>query len=51
MPAVTLDTLGKAITLRGAIDGEGNPATIIDGLDSMRVLRCRSASWNTSIWI
>ena len=39
-PAETIDPDGKSITLRGAIDGEGFPATIIDGQGSIRVLLC-----------
>ena len=38
---VSLDTLGKAITLRGAIDRDGTPITIIDGAGVIRVLECR----------
>ena len=36
-----IDTLGKAITLRGAIDRDGTPITIIDGAGVIRVLECR----------
>ena len=40
-PTATIDTLGKAITLRGAVDRRsGLPTTIIDGQGKMRVLRC-----------
>lgn len=39
-PTATIDTLGKAITLRGAVDRQGLPTTIIDGRGKMRVLRC-----------
>ena len=41
-PAATIDTLGKAVTLRGEV-GKGNddvPTTVIDGQDSIRVLIC-----------
>ena len=30
-PGSTLDTLGKAITLQGAVDASGDPLTIVDG--------------------
>ena len=43
-PAATIDTLGKAVTLRG-VPGKGKdgaPTTVIDGQDSIRVLRCSS---------
>ncbi|MCH2182531.1 MAG: hypothetical protein MK108_11045 [Mariniblastus sp.] len=39
-PTATIDTLGKAITLSGAVDRKGLPATIIDGQGKMRVLQC-----------
>ena len=39
-PAMTLDLLGKQIILRGAVDGQGYPATIIDGLGTIRVFQC-----------
>ena len=35
---------GKAITLRGAVDAEGRPASIISGNDSHRVLDLRDAT-------
>ena len=42
-PAVTIDTYGKAVTLRGTTDSKsGAPTSIIDGQDSIRVLICES---------
>ena len=39
-----IDTLGKAITLRGVedVDGDGVPETILDGGDSHRVIICQT---------
>jgi len=37
-----INTLGKAITLRGALDKDGAPASILDGAGSHRVLLCTS---------
>ena len=42
MPAQTLDTQGKAITIRGAGADSESPNTIIDGQDSIRVLICEN---------
>ena len=41
-PPMTLDPLGKPMLLRGAIDLNGNPTTIIDGQDAGRVFQCTS---------
>jgi parallel beta-helix repeat protein len=43
-PAATIDTLGKAVTLRGVAGKgkDGAPTSIIDGQDSIRVLICDS---------
>ena len=38
----TLDPLSKAITIRGQVDSEGNPTTIIDGQGVMRTIHCGS---------
>ena len=43
-PAASIDTLGRAVTLRG-VPGKGKddaPTTVIDGQDSIRVLQCVS---------
>lgn len=39
-PSTTIDTLGKAITLRGELNKDGAPTTIIDGQNSIGVLQC-----------
>ena len=39
---VQIDTLGKAIVLRGATTPDGLPASILDGSNSHRVVICRS---------
>lgn len=39
-PDATIDTLGKAITLRGVKDKSGKPVSVIDGQESIRVLQC-----------
>ena len=41
-PAATIDTNGKAVTLRGVVGKAGSPTTVIDGQDSIRVLICES---------
>ncbi len=43
-PGATINTIGKAVTLRG-VPGKGKndaPTTLIDGQDSIRVLQCTS---------
>lgn len=42
LPALSLDTLGKALAINGAIDNQGAPATVIDGQGMISVLRCAS---------
>ena len=37
-----IDTLGKAITLRGVLDRAGDPASVLDGGGTHRVLICQS---------
>ncbi len=39
-PTATLNTNGKAITIRGATNPNGTPATVLDGMNSRRVLHC-----------
>ena len=41
-PTATIDTLGKAVTLSGAVDRQGLPATIIDGRGNTGVVQCVS---------
>ncbi|MDB4775614.1 hypothetical protein OAG62_00670, partial [bacterium] len=49
-PSVTLNTLGKAITLRGAIDESGSPMTVIDGDGARRVLLCDYGEGGTTVF-
>jgi hypothetical protein len=37
-----INTDGKAITLRGATDKSGDPASILDGADSHKVIECQN---------
>ena len=37
-----INTDGKAITLRGATDKSGNPASILDGADSHHLIECQN---------
>ena len=39
-PVKTIAISGVAITVRGAVDRDGNPTTIIDGQGAIRVLEC-----------
>lgn len=39
---INVDTMGKAITLRGATDADGNPTSILDGGGTHRLLICSS---------
>ena len=39
-PSSTINTQGKAITIRGAVDGNGAPTTILDGQGNKQVIRC-----------
>jgi parallel beta-helix repeat protein/predicted outer membrane repeat protein len=49
-PAVTLDSLGKSIELRGAVDSQGGPGTIIDGQGTKRVIKCVSGEGDGSLF-
>ena len=42
-PSATLVTRGKKITLVGAVDSNGNPKTVIDGSNLIRVVECWSS--------
>lgn len=52
----TIDTLGKAITLRGALDKAGSPASILDGgnppggTSGIRVLVCQSGETDATVF-
>ena len=45
----SLNTGGKAITIIGAINGDGTPATIIDGNNSHRILKCNSGETDATV--
>lgn len=50
-PASTIDTLGKAITVRGAINSlDGTPITTIDGQGMMRVAECTTGEGQDTIF-
>ncbi|MCH2141136.1 MAG: hypothetical protein MK100_08910, partial [Phycisphaerales bacterium] len=49
-PPMTLDSGSKAFTLRGAVDIDGNPTTILDGQDSIRLLQCTSGEGLSTIF-
>ena len=44
-----LNTNGKAITLLGATDTNGNPTTVVDAQQQWRVLNCNSGEDNNTI--
>lgn len=44
-----IDTLGKAITLRGVVDKNGLATSILDGADSHRVLICQTGESKSTI--
>ena len=43
-----IDTLGKAITLRGVLDKAGEPSSVLDGAETHRVLICQSGETNAT---
>ena len=45
-----IDTLGKAITLRGVLDKAGQPASVLDGAGAHRVLICQSGETNATVF-
>ena len=45
-----IDTLGKAITLRGVLDKAGEPASVLDGAGAHRVLICESGEGTGTIF-
>ena len=45
-----IDTLNKAITIRGAEDSNGNPLSIIDGANTHRVLQCVGGEGNATVF-
>lgn len=44
----TIDLLGKELTVRGATDNDGNPATVVDGQGLVRVFSCLSGEGNAT---
>ena len=45
-----IDTLGKAIRLRGVLDKAGEPASVLDGAGAHRVLICQSGETSTTVF-
>ncbi|MDG2132264.1 MAG: right-handed parallel beta-helix repeat-containing protein [Phycisphaerales bacterium] len=45
-----IDTLGKAITLRGVLDKAGEPASVLDGAGAHRVLICRNGETEATVF-
>ncbi|MDB4780372.1 right-handed parallel beta-helix repeat-containing protein [bacterium] len=45
-----IDTLGKAITLRGVLDKAGEPASVLDGAGTHRVLICQGGETNATLF-
>jgi hypothetical protein len=45
-----IDTLGKAITLRGVLDKTGGPLSVLDGAGSHRVLICESGETTATVF-
>ena len=46
----TIETDGKAITVRGELDDQGNPATRLDGQGTRRVLRCQDGETLSTVF-
>ena len=46
----TIDPGGKAVTIRGSTDIDGNPATVLDGQDAVRLLSCTSGEGADTIF-
>ena len=44
-----IDTLGKAITLLGAVDETGLPVSVLDGGNAHRVLACRTGETTSTV--
>ena len=49
LEGVEIDTLGKSIVLRGAITPGGDPASVLDGANSHRVLICQSGEDSNTV--
>ena len=48
-PAGTLDTLGKALTIRGTVDADGTPTTILDGRGTINLITCGSGEGTDTV--
>lgn len=48
--STTVDTGGKQVTIQGATDKSGSPATILDGGGACRVLICQSGETSSTIF-
>ena len=49
-PASTIDTLGKAVTLRGEVDEDGMSLVSIDGRNEIRLVQCFSGEGNDTVF-
>ena len=45
-----IDTLGKAVTLRGSLDEAGEPASVLDGAGKHRVLVCQGGETSATVF-
>ena len=50
LEGAVINTLGKAITLRGVVNAAGEPASVLDGADSHRVLICQSGETTATVF-
>ena len=46
----TINPGGKAVTIRGAVDGDGEPTTVLDGSGNRRVLSCTNNEDDTTVF-
>lgn len=44
-----LDTRGRSVTLRGAVDADGNPTTVLDGRGLTRLIECTSGETDGTV--
>ena len=49
-PGSPLELFGKAITLRGSVDAEGTPTTILDGQGTHQLIRCSSREDSSTVF-
>ena len=49
-PAATIDTIGKAVTLRGEVGKDDARTTVIDGQDSIRLFQCVSGEYSGTVF-